>query len=124
MQWNESLTTHSKGVLTEDIAAKYLCQQLLIELARNFHSRQGEIDLIMRDQHTLVFIEVKYRKNVNFGSAVATVTAKKQHKIKKCAAFYLQQNGFNEYNTPCRFDVIGIEGELNHPQITWLKNAF
>ena len=48
----------------------------------------------------------------------------KQQKVRKTAAFYLQQLGLNEYNTPCRFDVVALQGEINNLEINWLKNAF
>jgi putative endonuclease len=71
-----------------------------------------------------VFIEVKYRKSMTFGGAIAAVSKSKQIKVKHCVTFYLQQAGLNEYNTPCRIDVITLEGNINHPSVTWLKNAF
>lgn len=93
-------------------------------LNSKFHCRFGEIDLVMKEQATIVFIEVKYRKNDLFGGAVSAITPTKQQKIIKTAAFYLQQCGLKEYNTACRFDVIAVTGGANYPEITWLKNAF
>lgn len=110
--------------MSEQLAARYLTQQGLKLQTCNFQNRRGEIDLIMTEGDTWVFIEVKYRKNSHFGGAIAAVSVKKQQKIKQCAAFYLQQAQLNEYNTPCRFDVIALQGERNTPEITWLKNAF
>lgn len=128
MLWNNSpssaKSTTDKGKETEHIAQQYLCAQGLEFVAANFHSRQGEIDLIMKDSNTYVFVEVKYRKNSNFGGAIASVTKSKQIKIKHSITFYLQQSGLNEYNTPCRIDVVSLEGDIHKPQITWLKNAF
>ncbi len=121
------LTTRKIGQINEELACQYLSQQGLRYLTQNFHSRQGEIDLIMQEHDTLVFIEVKYRKNTNFGGAIAAVPYKKQQKIRQTATFYLQRHGLNAYNTPCRFDVLALQGNFdNHttPQITWLKNAF
>jgi putative endonuclease len=113
-----------KGLLTEHFAATYLIKQQLVLITKNFSIRQGEIDLIMRDKNTLVFVEVKYRKQTQYGRAVEAVSYAKQLKIKKCAAYYLQQQGLNIYNTDCRFDIVGLEGDITNPQITWLKNAF
>lgn len=112
------------GKNSEQLAASYLSEHGLVLQSANFQNRRGEIDLIMTEHDTWVFVEVKYRKNDGFGGAVAAVSAKKQQKIKQCAAFYLQQAGLNEYNTPCRFDVIAMQGDINNPDITWLKNAF
>lgn len=120
------LTTCQIGQVNEDIATQYLIQQGLRFLTKNFHSRQGEVDLIMQDQQTLVFIEVKFRKNNNFGGAISAIPYKKQQKIRQTATFYLQRHGLNAYNTPCRFDVVAMQGQGNTqaPHITWLKNAF
>ena len=124
-----SPTTTAIGKQTECLAEQYLTQQGLVSITKNFHCRQGEIDLIMqeknsKEQNTWVFIEVKYRKNNHFGGAIHAISASKQRKIKHCVAFFLQKSGLNEYNTPCRFDVIAIDGDINRPEITWLKNAF
>ena len=121
---NRNITTTEIGAITEKIAFEHLCENGLRFITQNFHSYQGEIDLIMQDQHTLVFVEVKYRKSTGFGGAISAISYSKQQKIKRCAAFYMQQSGLKEYNTPCRFDVVTLEGHLNQLQITWLKNAF
>lgn len=117
-------SSSNKGQVTENYAEQYLSKQGLILIERNFHSRQGEIDLIMLDGDTYVFIEVKYRKSKEFGGAIAAVSASKQKKIKYCITFYLHQSDINEYNTPCRIDVVALEGDITQPDVTWLKNAF
>ncbi|TYK66148.1 YraN family protein [Colwellia echini] len=121
---NNQVTSTDKGQITELFAEQYLLQQGMTPVARNFHARQGEVDLIMLDGETLVFVEVKYRKNTSFGGAIAAIPVSKQNKIKHCVTFYLHQAGLNEYNTPCRVDVIALVGDINQPQVTWLKNAF
>ena len=108
----------------EAIAEKYLISQGLSSKEKNYHSRQGEVDLIMQDGNSLVFIEVKYRKSSAFGGSISAISVAKQQKVRKTAAFYLQQLGLNEYNTPCRFDVVALQGEINTLEINWLKNAF
>lgn len=112
------------GKRAEDIAKAFLQQNGLIWVTSNFHSRQGEVDLIMQDDQTLVFVEVKFRKTNAFGGAISAISNKKQEKIRQCATFYLQQNGFNEYNTACRFDAVLLDGNINAPIIKWLKDAF
>lgn len=124
MSWISSNTSHERGKVTEAYAENYLIKQGLTPVDRNVHCRQGEIDLVMRDDDIIVFIEVKYRKNNNFGGAIEAVSIAKQNKIRHCVAFFFQQANLNEYNTPCRFDVIALEGNINQPQVTWLKNAF
>jgi len=124
LSWISSSTSHERGKVTEAFAENYLINQGLTPIDRNVHCRQGEIDLVMRDDEIIVFIEVKYRKNNNFGGAIEAVSIAKQNKIRHCVAFFFQQANLNEYNTPCRFDVIALEGNINQPQVTWLKNAF
>ena len=110
-----------KGKACEKLACDYLKKNGLKLIDKNFHSRYGEIDLIMLHQDMVVFIEVRYRKNQNFGGAKASVTLSKQQKIKKTALFYMQKKG-RELNA--RFDVIAMTGEQNSPSIEWIKNAF
>lgn len=114
----------SIGKQAEAIAKAYLLKKGLSFLTANFYNRQGEIDLIMQDQQVLVFVEVKYRKNSQFGGAISAISTNKQEKIRQCATFYLQQQGLNEYNTACRFDAVIIDGSISNPTINWLKNAF
>lgn len=121
---SKTVTSKNKGDITEALAKSYLSEQGLTLIGKNFHCRQGEIDLIMNEGNTFVFIEVKYRKSSGFGGAISAISMSKQHKIKHAIAFYLQQAGLNEYNTPCRVDVITLEGDITQPRITWLKNAF
>ncbi len=122
-QLNSNNSKHV-GLLTEDFAAKFLSSQGLTLRTKNFQCRQGEIDLIMCEGDKYVFVEVKYRKNSLFGGAISAIPISKQKKIKHTITFYLQHAGLNEYNTPCRIDVIALEGDINQPKITWIKNAF
>ena len=78
----------------------------------------------MQNGETLVFVEVRYRKDTELGSPLETVTASKQRKLTRAAQFYLQQHFGNRW-PPCRFDVVGISGELaDSPTIDWIANAF
>jgi putative endonuclease len=124
LSWIDDGSTQDKGQTSENFARKYLVSHGLQYVTKNYRNRQGEIDIIFLEGGTYVFVEVKYRKNNKFGGAISAVSYKKTQKIKQCAKFYLQQNDLNEYNTPCRFDIIALEGNINRPQITWLKNAF
>lgn len=107
------------GSSYEEKAAVFLEKNGLVILARNFRSRYGEIDLIARDGRYFVFVEVKYRKNGESGGALAAVDRRKQRVISRVAEFYLYRFGLGE-NVPCRFDVVGIDGD----EITWIRNAF
>jgi len=120
----EPHSTKNKGQTSENFARQYLVNSGLKYLASNYRNRQGEIDIILLEGDVYIFVEVKYRKNNQFGGAISAITYKKIQKIKQCAKYYLQQNDLNEYNTSCRFDIIALEGDINQPQTTWLKNAF
>ncbi|HFC91802.1 MAG TPA: YraN family protein [Leucothrix mucor] len=108
-----------KGDDTEQLACDYLQANGLHLLQRNFFSRYGEIDLIMGDGNTVVFIEVRYRKNRQYGGAAASVTLAKQQRIIKTALHYQQKNAPQD---AMRFDVVAVEG--NTSQIEWIQNAF
>ncbi len=103
----------------EEKAAAFLEKKGLVIRRRNFRCKYGEIDLIAWDKGCLVFIEVKYRRNRASGGALAAVDRRKQRVISRVARFYLYCSGFGD-DVPCRFDVVGIEGE----EITWIKDAF
>ena len=118
-----SLRGRKSGTLWEKTAESFLRSQGLELLQRNFYSRFGEIDLVMKDENTIVFIEVKYRKNNHHGSGAEAVTFHKQNKISRTAAWYLVKNPHRaEY--VCRFDVISINPEKTGQDINWIKNAF
>ena len=107
------------GDESEQIAASYLQQQGLIMVTSNYQCRYGEIDLIMRDGKTLVFVEVRLRRSDNFGGAAMSITAAKQQKLARTAEHYLQQHG----NKACRFDAI-LMHRPSADDIEWIKNAF
>ncbi|MFT4764835.1 MAG: putative endonuclease [Oleispira sp.] len=109
-----------KGDDKERLAEDYLTAKGFALIERNFLCKSGEIDLIMKDQEYLVFIEVRYRENKEFGGALASITAGKQKKLRRAAEYYLLKN-FGNTPPPCRFDVVGIEGQ---DEIMWVKNAF
>lgn len=108
-----------KGNDAEDQALVFLKKKGLKLIDRNFAVKTGEVDLIMKDKETLVFVEVRYRKNTNFGGAVASITSKKQQRIIKAALTYLQKHA---PQSSMRFDVIAIEGD--NMEINWIPNAF
>lgn len=107
-----------RGNQAEQQAQRYLQQQGLTSVTANYRCRGGEIDLIMQDRTTLVFIEVRLRTHPGFGGALASIDYKKQQRLQLAAQHYLQKN---KWTGPCRFDVIGMDGK-NH--IDWIKDAF
>jgi putative endonuclease len=114
---------HVRGRAAEDLALRYLEQHGLQLVTRNFRCTRGEIDLIMRHGDSLVFVEVRARRNDNFGSGAASVDARKQAKLNAAAALYLQQNA-QLSNCPCRFDVVALSFASDPPQLDWIPDAF
>lgn len=110
------------GNRAETLACNYLQHHGLTLVTRNFYCRRGEIDLIMRDHESLVFVEVRYRRQTRYGHAAETVVRSKQVRIIRCAQYYMHFH--HAWNDGARFDVVSIEGEPGDPAITWLKDAF
>ena len=110
------------GANAESIAGQYLQSLGLQLLAQNFRTKAGEIDLIMRDGETLVFVEVRYRRAVDFGLPVETISAAKRRRIVRAAAHYLT----TLLTIPdCRFDVITLVGDTpTSESCDWIKGAF
>ena len=107
------MSTRSRGTAGEDLAARFLEHKGLAILARNFSCRYGEIDLVARDGEDTVFVEVKLRRNADYGYAAEAVTPSKRTKLKRTALFWLQ-----------RFGVLEIYDEYTPVRIHWIKNAF
>lgn len=110
----------NKGDEAEYQAEKFLLRQQLILLERNYRCRFGEIDLVMKDGNTLVFVEVRLRANNFFGGAAASITPAKQAKLIRTAKHYLSRHNCD---LPCRFDAILISGRMGD-KIDWIPNAF
>ncbi len=87
-------------------------------LQRNYRCRGGEIDLIMRDTGSVVFVEVRYRRHSRFGGALSSVDAHKRRRLVIAAQHYLLSSG---WQGPCRFDVVGFD--RGH-QGEWVRDAF
>jgi len=119
--------TQTSGDAGEAIALEYLQQQGLTLITRNYRCRRGEIDLIMQHHESIVFIEVRYRRNNRFGGAHASVDRRKQDKLIVSALHYLQENR-RAARQPARFDVIAIHAATQTvPQvdnILWIQDAF
>ena len=114
-----------EGAQAEKQARRYLKQQGLRFVMANFACRQGEVDLIMLDSETLVFIEVRFRASAAFGSALASITYSKQQKIRKAAAQFLQHHKAHHHRQ-CRFDAITLSPDDGSRQnrLEWVKGAF
>ena len=116
--------TKKSGDDAERIAERFLIGHGLALVARNYHCRFGEIDLIMRQGEALVFVEVRLRKTstgkADFGGAIASITPAKQAKLIATAQHYL--SGM-KHLPPCRFDAILLNG-MTENDVEWLPNAF
>lgn len=113
----------TNGRAFEDQAMAFLQSHGLDLVERNFCCRCGEIDLVMLDSKTLVFVEVKYRRNSQHGEAVEQVTASKRRKLVNSALVFLScKSQYSSY--PCRFDVVAISSRAGSDNIHWVANAF
>lgn len=113
------MNRREKGREKEEFACRYLERKGYRILATNYRCRQAEIDIVAIDGNELVFVEVKYRKNMDFGGGLSAVSPKKIRNICKCARYYIYRERIDP-DTPIRFDVIAVDGE----RITHLENAF
>ncbi len=112
-----------KGRHYESLALGYLVKQGLRLVEKNYRCAAGEIDLIMLDRQTLIFVEVRFRQDEDFGTALETVDRRKQLKLRRAAQHYLLLH--KSYDTlQCRFDVIGINRKNGVIKFVWLANAF
>lgn len=114
--------TGAIGRHAEQLACDYLVDRGLKLVARNFHCRGGEIDLIMLHDQCLTFIEVRFRRSNSFAPASHTVDRHKQKKIIRTAAMFIARNRRFAMTT-MRFDVVAIEGS-DQPSIEWITDAF
>ncbi|WP_456412322.1 YraN family protein [Thiolapillus sp.] len=106
-----------KGEAAEALARRWLQAQGLTFNEQNYRCKSGEIDLVMQDGETLVFVEVRYRSRREFGSAIDSITPAKQQKLLHAAQHYLQRF---RHTPACRFDIIGIDREH---RVQWIRNA-
>ncbi|MEP6939210.1 MAG: YraN family protein [Rudaea sp.] len=117
------MSARDKGDHWEEAALTHALHAGLVLVARNFHCRFGEIDLILRDGECVVFAEVRYRGEHARGDGTSSVGAAKRHKLVRAAQTWLQRNP-RAADGPCRFDVIGCSGSPTQPRFDWTRNAF
>jgi len=116
---DSAVNRRSLGSRYEELAADFLEKNGLRILRRNYRCKCGEVDIIAMDGNVLVFAEVKYRKTGRYGSSLEAVDMRKRKTISRVSRWYLTACA-GSLEIPCRFDVIGIEGE----RIRWVKDAF
>lgn len=129
----------TRGAQAEQYALDYLLRQGLRLVDRNVHYKRGEIDLIMAEHATLIFVEVRLRTRGYYASAIESIGYQKQAKLIQAARHYLHQH-YGDSEPACRFDVLALECapkvcDKNKPlnsldlaaencSIEWIKNAF
>ena len=119
----EKIGNSGKGELGESIATTFLMGQGFSIVERNFRCVCGEVDIVARDGRTIVFVEVKCRKNRNYGPPQLAVTPFKQRQISKAALVWLSKRRL--YDADARFDVVAIVlHEHDLPEIEHIRNAF
>lgn len=110
----------SVGTKYETIAADYLLEHGYAILERNHHNPFGELDIIAEKDNIIIYIEIKYRAGNHYGNPLEAVDDRKQQRISRAAFWHYARCGAN-FEKPCRFDVIGIEG---NGRLTHVENAF
>lgn len=106
----------NKGTIAEKAAANFLVQHGLKIIATNWRCKQGEIDIIAKENQTIVFIEVRLRSTSQFGSAAESITKTKQARLISTAHYYLLSTSCS---APCRFDAVCFDGK----EMTWIKDC-
>ena len=109
--------------MAEECAAEFLRHKGLNLLQRNALYSVGELDLVMRDGDTLVFVEVRQRRSDLFGGAAQSIDRRKMKKCALAAQCWLKQHAHFAH-MPCRFDAVLLTGTENNWKIDWIQNAF
>lgn len=117
------MNRRDQGQAWERKAESFLRRKGLETLERNFNCRGGEIDIVMRDRESLVFVEVRFRHSDSFGTGADTVGPVKQSKLIGAARYYLARNP-QPSTRPCRFDVISVGIRQGRPCFQWIRHAF
>lgn len=113
----------AQGARVEAAVADWLRAQGCTELARNYQVRGGELDLIINDGAIVSFVEVRYRLHGGIQAALESVGWQKQRRLQRVARSYIQRHPAVQQR-PCRFDVVGVEGEAGSYRYRWIKDAF
>jgi putative endonuclease len=114
----------SLGRSAEQLAERWLIGRGLSAVARNFHCRHGELDLIMLDDGVLVFVEVRCRRGRSLTRAALTVNRSKQQRLAATALWFIARHPEFEGH-PTRFDIVGFDrAPGREPPDAWIRNAF
>ncbi len=121
-QKSQTYPQHARGKNCEALARRYLVAQGLSWVESNFFSPWGEIDLVMQEADSYVFVEVRLRKKSGYVSGIESIDANKQKKICRTAQHYLILH--DRLDSSVRFDVVAFESDAKSSDCTWIKNAF
>lgn len=118
----------ARGAAVEGAARSHLLRAGLRDVAANANFRLGELDLVMIDddafgEPTLVFVEVRFRRDEGFGGGAASVDRAKQRKLVRAAELFLLAHR-RLADMPCRFDVVDASGDPAAPDLHWIRDAF
>lgn len=116
-------SARKRGQWAEELAADTLKDRGLQPLTNNYRCRWGEIDLIMRDAQTVVFVEVRFRSRTDFGDGAESIDARKRRRLVAAAQHFLQHNPALG-DSACRFDVVSVTGGTSGDKLEWIKSAF
>lgn len=117
MQWIKQAQAYLIGAAAERYASRFLRRQGLELIGRNFRCRGGEIDLIFREGEQWVFVEVKFRRQRQYGQASEYFHASKRRKFERAMLTFMQLHGLNPAHADHRIDLLAIEGK----HIQWFK---
>ena len=123
MATNQPTDRQKAGEAAEDAASAFLVADGLKLLARNARYPFGEIDLVMLDAATLVFVEVRFRRSTSFGGAAVSVDAAKRRKIARASQAWLSSHR-QFANASCRFDVVAVTPRGADLHCEWIRSAF
>lgn len=115
------LNKKQQGDLYELAACEFLEQQGLKLLDKQARYKIGELDLVMKDKHCLVFIEVRFRKDISYGGAVMSISATKQRKFRNSAYLWMKKQNLNISHTEFRFDIVTFDGDIK--SVNWIQNV-
>ena len=110
------------GKKGEGIAARHLEKLGYKVLEKNYRTPVGEIDIVARDGQSVVFVEVKARRDASFGAPELKVDRRKQRQVSRAAFLYMTRKRVT--NSPCRFDVVSVSATPGGYEVTVIKDAF
>ncbi len=113
------MTTVERGRAAETLAAEHLTARGFDILARNWHNRWCEIDIVARRAQVIHIVEVKYRANTAYGRAAEYISRDKSARLIRAAAAW---NQAHSYTGAYQIDVVTVEGDLAHPTIDIIED--